>query len=74
MCECSDSGCKAHKGTSACESIGTTILYRVDMDDLTGTLFCESCADDAMESGLFSDVSLSDEDIRGATLQDFMDL
>jgi len=36
-------------------NLATTILYRVDMEDVTGTAFCEACADDAFASGLFTD-------------------
>ena len=54
ICECSDSGCHAHTGTPVCNQTGTSLLYRVDMEDQTGTLFCEDCAADAMEAGLFS--------------------
>jgi hypothetical protein len=40
-----------------------TTLYRVDMDDETGTKFCTECGVDAMESGLFADEeTLLDED------------
>ncbi len=28
-------------------------LYRSDMEDLTGTLMCPRCAEDAFDSGLF---------------------
>ena len=71
FCECSDPGCPACLGL--CGKSAVMTLYRIDMQDLTGTDFCEDCANDAMESGLFSDISLSDDDIRGATLQDFME-
>lgn len=30
-----------------------TIAYRVDMEDETGTAFCDACLGDAMDSGLF---------------------
>lgn len=52
-CECADSGCKAHKGQSDCLVKGYTILYRIDMEDETGTVMCEACTDDAFSSGLF---------------------
>jgi hypothetical protein len=55
QCECADAGCLAHEGLG-CHELATTILYRVDMDDLSGTAFCEACAEDAMESGLFTDI------------------
>lgn len=52
LCHCSDPGCRACGGECGCDS--TTTLYRVDMDDETGTPFCDGCAEDAMESGLFT--------------------
>lgn len=55
QCECSDHGCPVHNGWSACLENGEQILYRVDMNDETGTLFCAGCAADAMQSGLFSE-------------------
>ena len=55
-CECSDPGCKCHKGKSYCRKSGTRLLYRVDMGaDLTGTAMCGCCAEDAHESGLFTE-------------------
>lgn len=53
-CECSDRGCPAHKGSSKCVNRATTIVYRIDMHDATGTAMCEACADDAFECGLFT--------------------
>jgi hypothetical protein len=52
-CECSDSGCPAHNGASECNRKASVILYRVDMDDESGTAFCGKCADDALSCGLF---------------------
>lgn len=57
LCECSDRQCPAHKDYSCAHrhgKRGQSVLYRVDMTDETGTLFCSDCADDAMESGLFT--------------------
>lgn len=54
-CECSDHACPVHRGKSSCSNQATTILYRVDMEDRTGSAFCEQCATDAFESGLFTD-------------------
>lgn len=56
-CECSDPGCPVHIGEN-CQNWSIPeepgeILYRVDMEDKTGVAFCQDCADDAMESGLF---------------------
>lgn len=53
MCECSDNQCPVHNGQNECVNLGEVVLYRVDMEDLTGTLFCEECASDALDSGLF---------------------
>lgn len=52
-CECADPGCPECAGD--CKHIGTEILYRVDMEDESGTLFCDQCAADAMSSGVFTD-------------------
>ena len=55
-CECADRLCPVHKGHAECSFVGRTkTLYRVDMEDRTGTRFCPSCANDAYESGLFAD-------------------
>ncbi len=51
-CECADPGCPVCKGR--CDNWSNIVLNRIDMIDETGTAFCEGCADDAMESGLFS--------------------
>lgn len=53
-CECSDSNCEAHRGDDICSKPVSTILYRVDMVDKTGTAMCDDCADDASASGLFT--------------------
>jgi hypothetical protein len=53
-CECADPGCPAHKNSSKCNGLATIILYRIDMNDATGTAMCDACADDALESGVFS--------------------
>ena len=37
-------------------------LYRVDMEDATGTLFCAACADDAFECGLYDAQEDADEE------------
>lgn len=60
-CECSDSGCFHHKGKSSCHDLAVSILYRIDTEDITGTAFCEMCANDAFESGLFTDSTEEDE-------------
>jgi len=52
-CQCSDWICSVHTGTSTCSHPATRTLFRIDMEDQTGTAFCDGCAEDAMNSGLF---------------------
>ena len=54
-CECCDSLCPAHDGQNECSQVGSTMLYRVDMEDNSGTIFCDDCANDATMSGLFAE-------------------
>lgn len=53
-CECADPKCPVHYGQSQCVNRAAEILYRVDMEDRTGTAFCQECADDAFDSGMFT--------------------
>lgn len=53
LCQCADPGCPVHEGESICIRHAKQRLFRVDTFLDEGTLFCEQCADDAMESGLF---------------------
>jgi hypothetical protein len=53
-CECADPGCPVHNGHSACENAARLKVYRIDMEDRTGTWMCDGCAADAMESGVFT--------------------
>lgn len=52
VCECTDPGCSHCLGY--CQDIGETRVFRIDMEDYSGTLMCAKCTDDAMESGVFS--------------------
>lgn len=54
-CECRDLECQspAHGDCSPCGVDAYTVLFRIDMEDESGTPMCEGCADDAFESGLF---------------------
>jgi hypothetical protein len=54
FCECSDPGCPIHEGQTQCVYRATENLFRVDMDDRTGTVFCAQCASDAYEAGVFT--------------------
>lgn len=54
LCECADGKCPVHTGHD-CTALSTCTLYRSDMDDKSGVRFCEACAADAMESGVFTD-------------------
>ena len=51
-CQCADLGCPVCHGS--CNNPGDVVLYRVDMEDEAGTVFCADCAADAMDSGLFT--------------------
>ncbi len=53
-CECCDTNCPAHKGQKCGSDATYHTLYRADMYDPIGTLFCEPCTEDALESGLFA--------------------
>lgn len=53
FCKCSDPGCPVCNGFCLEEAV--TRLFRIDMDDLTGTPMCEGCADDAMACGVFTE-------------------
>ena len=53
-CECCDRMCPAHCGDSVCRATAKVTLFRTDMMDRTGTEFCNACAEDSMESGLFA--------------------
>jgi hypothetical protein len=53
QCECCDKLCPVHTGSESCSTKAVACLRRSDMEDETGTMFCESCANDAMESGVF---------------------
>jgi hypothetical protein len=53
-CGCCDPKCPSKHGEGReCGFRATVILYRIDMEDNDGTPFCDPCAEDAMESGLF---------------------
>lgn len=51
-CEDKDPDCSACGGH--CLSPSDTTVFRVDMEDNTGTPMCDKCASDAFESGLFT--------------------
>jgi hypothetical protein len=65
-CECSDPGCEhpcePGRHTNQCTSKATCTLWRVDMEDVSGTRFCDDCASDAMDAGIFTDEPDEDED------------
>ena len=50
-CECVDPSCPNCKGD--CSEKPARLLFRIDMEDHSGTLMCDECADDAFDSGLF---------------------
>lgn len=58
-CECADTRCPECHGT--CFEEGTILLYRIDMEDASGTLMCEGCSQDALESGLYTESPQEEE-------------
>lgn len=64
-CKCSDPACPVSHGdfevTHQCGRQASILLYRVDMEDETGTLMCDGCSEDAMASGLFTMEDEGDE-------------
>lgn len=54
QCECFDPMCPHPGMPHQCQRTSSIIVYRIDMDDSTGTSMCTVCADDAMESGVFT--------------------
>lgn len=69
ICECSDPGCPAHRGIDWCSQPMTQILFRIDMEDETGTAFCDACASDAYDSGCFTSESPRDRELDQADSQ-----
>lgn len=58
-CQCADGGCHTPLPDARWPLCGRPIgdggrLWRSDMQDLTGTLFCEHCWLDAVQSGVFT--------------------
>ncbi len=65
LCECSDPGCPACHGH--CDQMATDVVYRVDMEDETGTPMCGACAEDCLECGLFQVEEIDEDDAEGNT-------
>lgn len=49
-CECTDKGCPCD---GDCRELATETIFRIDMEDDTGTRMCGTCADGAHLTGLF---------------------
>jgi len=61
LCKCADSGCPIHNGVSSCKNRRSVLLFRVDMEDRSGTWMCKDCADDAFKFGLFREATVSEK-------------
>jgi hypothetical protein len=72
-CGCSDSGCSAHKDKPACTEEAKTILYRIDLDDEYGTAFCDKCAKDALDSGVYTNEKVKKEKSSGGLFSEGKD-
>jgi hypothetical protein len=57
-CQCVDPGCPVNHYNRKCNRPAEHTLYRIDMDDDTGTQMCTDCADDAEEAGVFRESQL----------------
>lgn len=53
-CECYDTGCEHAQTEIVCKARATMTLFRIDQQDETGSDVCDTCADDALQSGLFT--------------------
>lgn len=56
MCECCDPGCPVHSEINHCTNKAKREIERIDMVDAGSMVFCNICADDAFESGLFREL------------------
>ena len=55
QCECNDPGCKGHEGVSECMAKGRIKVTRYDYETQGDhLLMCRACAEDALNSGIFS--------------------
>lgn len=50
---CADTDPECPHCGGRCTNEASVILRRIDMEDLTGTPFCDPCAEDALASGVF---------------------
>jgi hypothetical protein len=55
QCECHDPGCDHTEQGHHKDTRQYRILYRIDMDDRSGTMMCHTCREDAMLCGLFTE-------------------
>ena len=53
-CECHDKGCRHHLGATCSEPEAFIVVFRIDMQDASGTAMCEICSEDALETGVFA--------------------
>jgi len=59
-CQDADRNCPVCHGK--CVNQATDTLARVDMQDESGTRFCEDCTEDAMNSGVFTYKAFRDDE------------
>lgn len=56
QCECTDPSCTHPIDDDLrCLRQAIVILHRVDIHDHSGNAFCESCAEEALDGGMFYD-------------------
>lgn len=56
ICECCDLGCREHEKINQCTNPAKIEIERIDMIDSGSMVFCNICADDVFESGLFREL------------------
>lgn len=59
QCQCADPQCPYCAGR--CTRDYELTIYRIDMEDHTGTRMCEQCSEDAMQSGVFRYAGVGEE-------------
>lgn len=54
ICQCTDHQCPAHESVAFCINEAEVVMVRCDSEDETGIPMCEHCAEDAIESEIFT--------------------
>lgn len=52
-CQCVEVSCPRHPGETTCDTAATRSIFRADDAAAPGREMCDSCQDDALDSGQF---------------------